>query len=130
MFIVQISNKIIFNRNVEQIKQSLLSNQFGNGLDDIRVNIRPSRQYNKNFCDVIRSCFRTIVPVIMRAVKTLFKTSSESLKTGSLIGHLFKLALKPTLRTAFKHDNKALGNLIQNQTKPSAGPTVRHSLIY
>ena len=58
----------------------------------------------------------------MRVAKTLFKSSSESLKDWNLIGDSFKSALKPTLRTALKHGGKALGKVIQEQDKPVAAP--------
>ena len=107
---------------VEQITNAFLSNQSGGGLDDIRVNMGPSRHFGQRFGDYIRNALRTAALVIMRVAKTLFKSSSESLKDGNSIGDSFKSALKPTLRTAFKHGGKALGKVIQEQDKPAAAP--------
>ena len=94
---------------VEEIKQALIVNQSGTGLDDIRVYMRPSRQYCQGFGDFIGNVIHTAAPVVMRIAKTLFKTSSDSLKKGSSIGDSFKAAIKPTLRTALKHGGRALG---------------------
>ena len=115
---------------VEQIKQPIISSQSGSGLDDISVYMGPCRQYGQGFDDVIRSCFRIVLPVIMRAVKTLFKTSSESLNNGSSIGDSFKSALKTTLRTALKHGGKALGKVIQEQEQPTAASPVGPPLLH
>ena len=71
---------------VEEIKQALIANQSARGLDDICVYMGPSRQYGQGFGDFIRNVIHTAAPVVMRIAKTLFKTSSDSLKEGSSIG--------------------------------------------
>ena len=80
----------------------------------------PSRQFGQGFGDFIRNALRTVVHVIMRVAMTLFKSSIESLKDGTLIGDSFKSALQPTLCTAFKNGGKALGKVIQEQEKHTA----------
>ena len=101
---------------VEQIRKALLNNQSGSGLDGISVYMGPSRQFGQGFGDFICNALRTAAPVIMLVAKTLFKSSFESLQDGNSIGDSFKLALKPTLRTALKHGGKALGKVIHEQT--------------
>ena len=115
---------------VEQIKQALIGGQSGGGLHDIRVYMGPCRQYGQGFGDFIRNIFRAVTPVIMRVGKTLFRTSTESVKEGSLIGDLFKSALKPKICTAFKHGGKSLGKLIQEQEAPAAAPPVEPPLLH
>ena len=107
---------------VEQITRALLSNQSGGGLYDIRVYMGPSRQFAQGFGDFIRNAFFTAARVILRFAKTLFKSSSESLKDGNSIGDSFKSALMPTRRTAFKHGGKALGKVTQEQEQFAAAP--------
>ena len=107
---------------VRQITQARFSNQSGDRLDDICVYMGPIRQFSQGFSDFIRNAFRSAAPVIMSVAKTLFKSSSESLKDGNSIRDLFKSELMPTLRTARKHCNKALGNIIQEQETPAAAP--------
>ena len=65
----------------------------------------------------------------MRIAKTLFKTSSDSLKEGSLIGDSFKAAIKPTICTALEHNDRALGKIIQNQDVPAAAQSVKPPLL-
>ena len=65
---------------VKQIKQALIGGQSGSELDDIRVYMGPSRQYDQGFGYFIRNIFRTVTPVIMRVGNTLLKSSAESLK--------------------------------------------------
>ena len=65
----------------------------------------------------------------MRVAKTLFKSSSESLKDGNSIGDSFKSALKPTLLMALKHGDKALGKVIQEQDKPAAAAPLEPPLL-
>ena len=77
---------------VEQIKQTLIGDQSGIKLDDIRVFLGPSRQYDQGFGDFICNNFCTVTPVIIRVGKSLFKTSAESLKEGSTICDSFKSA--------------------------------------
>ena len=115
---------------VELIKQALSGEQSGGGLDDIRVYMGPSKQVGRGFGDVIRNIGLKIVPVLFRAAKTLFKTSSESLKDGGSIGDSFKSALKPTLRTALKHGGKALGKIIQEQEGPTPAPPLEAPLLH
>ena len=86
--------------------------------------MRSSRQFGHGFGDFIRNALRTAAPVIMRVAKTLFMSSFESLNNGNSISDSFKSALKPTLRTAFKHGGKALGKVIQEADKPTAAPTL------
>ena len=107
---------------VSQITHILLSNQSGNGFDDIRVYMGPSRQFGQKFGDFIRNALCTAAPVILRVAKTLFKSSSESIKDGNSIGDSFKSALKPILRTSLNHGGKALGKVIQEQNKFTAAP--------
>ena len=111
---------------VEQIKQALLSGESGSGLNDIRVYIRPSRQYGQGFGDII--C--RLMPDIMRVAMTLITTYSESLNNGSSIGDSFKWALKQTFRTALKHNGKALGKVNKEQEKPTAVPPVGPPLLH
>ena len=66
---------------VKQIKQALISNQSGRGINDIRVYMGLCRHYCQGFKDVIHNEIRIVAPVRMRAVKTLCKTSSKSVKT-------------------------------------------------
>ena len=75
---------------VEQITHAHFSNQSRGGLFDIRVYMGPSRQLGQGFGDFICNALRTAAPVIMRVAKTLFKSSSESLKGGNSIGDSFK----------------------------------------
>ena len=71
---------------VELIKQALSGEQTGGGLDDIRVFMGLSKQIGRGFGEVIRNIGLNIAPILFRAAKTLFKTSSESLKDGGSIG--------------------------------------------
>ena len=73
----------MFNPRVEQIKQAQIGGKPGSGLDDIRVYMRPSRQYNQGVGDFIRNIFRTVRPVIMHVNNTWVKTSAESLKKAA-----------------------------------------------
>lgn len=105
--------------------------QRGEGLDDIRVYTgAPRYQYGQGFGDVLRGIFRTVMPVVVRAGKTLFKTSAAALKDGSSIQESFKSALKPTLRTVLKHGGRALGNVIESQDELKAAPPVEPPLLH
>ena len=115
---------------VEQIKQALIGQQSGGGLDDIRVYMGPSKQIGRGFGDVIKNIRMKIIPVVIRTAKKWFTSSSEALKDGASIGDSFKAALKPTLRTALKHGGKALGKIIQEQEMPTAAPPVEPPLLH
>ena len=114
---------------VEQMKLALSGEQSGAGLDDIRVYTGPSKQGGGGLGDIIGRFVRWIAPTALRVGKTLFKSSSESLKDGGSIGDSFKSALKPTLRTALKHGGRAIGKIIQEQDGPSAAPPVEPPLL-
>ena len=90
LLIVCILNITMTDPRIEEIKQALIANQSGSGLDDIRVYMGHSRQYGQGFGDYLRNVIHTAVPVVMRIAKTLFKTSSDSLKEGSSIGDFIK----------------------------------------
>ena len=99
---------------VEEINHALISGQqFGGGLDDIRVYVGFSSQVGRGIGDVIRNISMWIAPVILLTVKKLFTSSSDALKDGGSIEDSFKSELKPTLRMALKHGGKALGKIIQ-----------------
>ena len=108
--------------SVEDLK-AVLRGQSGGGLDDIRVYMgAPRYQYGQGFGDVVRGIFRSVFPVLVRAGKTLFKSSADALKEGGDVGSSFKSALKPTLRTVLKHGGKALEKVIQEQEAPPPAP--------
>ena len=81
------------------------------------------------FCHLLTVIYRA-APIIMRIAKTLFKTNSDFFKKGSSIGHHLMAAIKPTLRTAFKHGCQALGYIIHNQEGPAAAPPVEPQLLH
>ena len=89
-----------------------------------------SRQYGQGFGDFIRNVIHTAAPKVIKIAKTLFKTSSDSLKEGSSIGDSFKAAIKPTLRTALKHGGRALGKIIHDQDGPAAAPPLEPPLLH
>ena len=100
------------NQRVEKIKQALIANQSKRRLDYIRVYMKPSRQYGHDFGNFVRNVIHTAAPVVMRIAKTLFITSSDSLKISSSISDSFTAAIKPTLRTALKHYGRAINKII------------------
>lgn len=108
--------------SVEDLKATI-KGQTGGGLEDIRVYMgAPRYQYGQGFGNVIRGIFRSVFPVLIRAGKTLFRSSADALKDGGDIGSSFKSALKPTLRTVLKHGGKALEKVIQEQEAPPPAP--------
>lgn len=114
------------NPQVELFRSAMLR-QSGGG--DIQVFRGATRyQYGQGFGDVLRGIWKVIVPVAMRAGKTLFKVGAQAVKEGSTPGDALKSAIRPALRTVLKHGGRALGDAILAQ--PTPAPPVEPPLLH
>ncbi len=92
-----------------------------NGGGDIAVFRGAHRyQYGNGIGDFLRGAWKFVVPLAMRAGKTLFKVGAQAMKEGATPGEAIKNAIRPALRSVLKHGGRAIGDaILEHRTEPT-----------